>query len=123
MNDEKEHYLVWSIDCTKIFDSSIIPELQGYNGNYYSCKIFVDGNLLHDTYISKGQYDYLKNNQSEWNLKYFRLGRCSMSQEGYWHYSKMHTYCMRLYNKGLSEEEIMNNYNTTKAYYSAVIEN
>lgn len=25
--------------------------------------------------------------------------------------------------EGLSEEEIMNNYNTTKAYYSAVIEN
>lgn len=46
-----------------------------------------------------------------------------MGNHGYWHYAKMQTYCMRLYNRGLSEEEIMNNYNTTKAYYSAVIEN
>lgn len=44
-----------------------------------------------------------------------------MGNHGYWHYAKMQTYCMRLYNRGLSEEEIMNNYNTTKAYYSAII--
>lgn len=123
MGDGNVHYWVWSLDCTKTYNSSTTPELEGYEGDFYSSKIFVDGEILYDTYYSVEHYDYLKNNQEKLNLKYFTVGRCSMSEEGWWHYSKMNTYCMRLYNKGLSEEEIIENYNTTKAYYSAIIGN
>ena len=123
MRDGNVHYWVWSLDCTKTYNSLTTPELEGYEGDFYSSKIFVDGEILYDTYYSKEQYDFLRNNQESLNLKYFTVGRCSMNKNGWWHYSKMNTYCMRLYNKGLSEEEIIENYNTTKAYYSAIIGN
>lgn len=117
------HYIVWSIDCTKIYNSSNTSELNGFNGDFYNIKMFVDGNLEYNTYYSIEQYDYLKNNKDTLNLKYFTIGRCSAGSYGYWHYAKMNIYCMRLYNRGLSEEEIIDNYNTTKAYYSAIIGN
>ena len=123
MRDGNVHYWVWSLDCTKTYNSLTTPELEGYEGDFYSSKIFVDGEILYDTFYSKIHYDSLKERQGEWNLKYFTIGRCSSDTEGYWNYVKTNTYCMRLYNRGLSEEEIIDNYNTTKAYYSAVIEN
>ena len=121
IDDGSIHYWMWSIDCSKVYNSATTPELKGYDGNFYSSKIFLDGEVLYDTYYSKEQYDTIESNKDILDLKYFTIGRCSMSSEGWWHYSKMNTYCMRLYNRGLSEEEIMNNYNTTKAYYSAII--
>lgn len=57
------------------------------------------------------------------DLKYITLGRMAINSESNWRYSKMQTYCMRLYNRGLSTEEMLENYNITKAYYSAVIGN
>ena len=123
IRDGNIHYFVLSIDCTEIYNFTNTSELEGYEGDFYSSKVFVDGELVYDTYYSTEQYDDLKNNQETLNLKYFTLGRCSMSSNGWWHYAKMHTYCMRLYNRGLSEEEITENYNTTKAYYSSIIGN
>lgn len=123
VRDGKIHYWVWSIDCTEVYNASITSELEGYKGDFYSSKIFVDGELLYDTYYSKQQYDYLKNSQNSWHLKYFTIGRCTRYTNNWWHYAKMKTYCMRLYNRGLSEGEIIDNYNKTKAYYSAVIAN
>lgn len=116
-------YFVISINCTEVYNSSNTAELEEYEGDFYSIKIFVDGEFVYDTYYSKSQYDELKENQDRLNLKYFTIGRCSMNHSGWWHYAKSNIYCMRLYNRGLSEEEIMENYNTTKAYYSAIIEN
>lgn len=117
------HYFVYSIDCSETYNSSTTTELEGYEGDFYSLKVFVDGSFLYDTYYSIYQYDQLKEYQNNPDPKYFIIGRCSGGWAGYWHYSKMQTYCMRLYNRGLSEEEIIDNYNTTKAYYSAVIGN
>lgn len=118
--DGESHYWVWSLDCSEIYNSSTTPELEDYEGNFYSSKVFVDGELLYDTYYSKEQYDYLKNNQDSLKLRYFTIGRCSMTSAGWWYYTKMQTYCMRLYNRGLSADEIIDNYNVTKAYYSAI---
>ena len=123
IRDGQIHYWVWLVDCTEVYNSSTTPELEGYQGDFYSSQIFVDGQILYDTYYSKSQYDYLKNYQDSLKLKYFTIGRCTATEDDWWNYAKMQTYCMRLYNRGLSEEEIIDNYNTTKAYYSAVIGN
>lgn len=123
LEDENIHYCTISIDCSNTYNSSTISELEGYEGEFYSCKVFIDGTIVYDTYYSTAQYDELEKNQDILNLKYSTVGRCGGGMPGYWHYSKMQTYCMRLYNRGLSEEEIIDNYNTTKAYYSAIIGN
>ena len=46
-----------------------------------------------------------------------------MNEEGDWHYSKMNTYALRLYSRGLTEQETKDNYNKSVAYYDSVINN
>lgn len=46
-----------------------------------------------------------------------------MSNEGWWHYSKMNIYALRLYNKGLDENEVKENYNKTVVYYNSIKSN
>ena len=117
------HYWTWSLNTNSIYNSSNTEELKNYEGDFYSSKVFIDGEIVYDTYYSKAQYDNAIKNLNNNNSKYITLGRMAVNTENIWHYSKMKTYSMRLYNRGLSEEEIIDNYNTTKAYYSAVIEN
>lgn len=57
------------------------------------------------------------------NLSYFCIGRSSMNKEGDWHYSKMNTYALRLYSRGLTEQEAKDNYNKSVAYYDSIINN
>lgn len=40
-----------------------------------------------------------------------------MSNDGMWHYSKLNTYTLRLYNRALSEEEIKENNNLSVKYH------
>jgi len=46
-----------------------------------------------------------------------------MNKEGDWHYSKMNTYALRLYSRGLTEQEAKDNYNKSVAYYDSIINN
>ena len=43
-----------------------------------------------------------------------------MSQEGWWHYSKMNAYTLRLYNRALTSDEVTNNYNKSIAYHESL---
>ena len=43
-----------------------------------------------------------------------------MDCNGSWHYSKMNAYSIKLYNRGLSAEEVKNNYNKAVAYHNAL---
>lgn len=53
-------------------------------------------------------------------LKYFCIGRSSMDSNGYWHYSKTNAYSIKLYNRGLSAEEVKDNYNKAVAYHNTL---
>ena len=44
-----------------------------------------------------------------------------MSNPGWWFYTKMNTYTLRLYNRGLTEQEVKDNYEKTVGYYNSVI--
>ena len=43
-----------------------------------------------------------------------------MDNNGCWHYSKMNAYSIKLYNRGLSAEEVKDNYNKAVAYHNAL---
>ena len=41
-----------------------------------------------------------------------------MDKSGAWHYSKMNAYSIKLYNRGLNEQEVKENYNKSVAYHN-----
>lgn len=87
---------------------------------YYKQTLYIDGEKTeYDGGLNKEQWDDFVNTNGNLNaLNYFCIGRSSMSNEGWWHYSKMNCYSMRLYSRGLTSQEVKNNYNKTIAYYS-----
>ena len=101
---ETPHYLAVSIDTSKVYEE-----------NSYRLAIYVD-----DEPVKEGKYPI-----SSWEtfeeeleeLNYFCIGRCSFHAAGYWHYSKMNCYALRLYNRGLTDEEIRQSIEDTKKYH------
>ena len=87
---------------------------------YYKQIMYMDGNKLYEGNYNKKSWDKFVNENIN-DLKYFCIGRSSMQTEGAWHYSKMNAYTLKLYNRGLSEEEIKNNYNKSVAYHDALL--
>ena len=43
-----------------------------------------------------------------------------MHADGWWHYSKMNAYTLRLYNHALSSEEVKDNYAKSVAYHESL---
>ena len=84
---------------------------------YYKQTLYLNGEKTeYDGGYNKAQWDYFVNNYLN-GLKYFCIGRCSMGNAGYWHYSKMSCYSLKLYNKGLSQEDVETSYKKTVAYH------
>ena len=51
------------------------------------------------------------------NLNYFCIGRSSFGHDGAWMYSKMNAYSIKLYSRGLNDQEVKDNYNKSVAYH------
>ncbi len=81
--------------------------------------MYLNGEKLYEGGYNKKQWEYFINNRLD-SLKYFCIGRCSMSHEGYWHYSKMNAYTLRLYNKALSESQVKDNYKKSVTYHENI---
>ena len=41
-----------------------------------------------------------------------------MAYDGWWHYSNLNVYSLKLYNRALNEQEIKENYDKTIAYHN-----
>ncbi len=41
-----------------------------------------------------------------------------MNEKNSWHYSKMNAYSIKLYNRGLNDQEVKENYNKAVAYHN-----
>lgn len=82
--------------------------------NTVTQKIYRDGELLAQGDLSNEYYSNFVNEAK--NSRYIELGRCSMSNESNWCYTKGDIYCSRLYNKALSSDEVKANVTKTKIY-------
>lgn len=83
---------------------------------YYKGTLYIDGNKKYEGLYDKRKWDYFASKVLN-QLNYFCIGRSSMSNDGMWHYSKLNTYTLRLYNRALSEEEIKENNNLSVKYH------
>lgn len=109
---EKKHYYTITLNTKDVYK---IGEEE-----YYKQTMYMDGNKLYEGNYNKKNWDEFVNKYLS-TLKYFCIGKSSMDKDGAWHYSKMNTYTLKLYNRGLNEEEVKNNYNKSVAYHNALL--
>lgn len=100
-----------SLDDEIYISISINP---GNDESNASQTIFMNNIFIGNGWLSQTYYDYFVENIK--SSKYIELGRCSWTWEGNWCYPKGLCYCTRLYNEGLSVEDIQKNYDKTVAY-------
>lgn len=108
---EKAYYTI-SLDSSRNYSNE---------EGFYKATCYKNGIKIYEGKYDKENWKDFKN--SIQGLKYFCIGRSSMSNEGWWHYSKMNIYALRLYNKGLDENEVKENYNKTVVYYNSIKSN
>ena len=99
---DEELYFTISINCT---------------GESYTHTLYANGNKLYEGKYNKLCWDHFVNVQLS-SLKYFCIGRSSMAYDGWWHYSNLNVYSLKLYNRALNEQEIKENYDKTIAYHN-----
>ena len=116
------HNIAYPIDYSfkdKIYFTITLDTTNSYEKDgeeYYKQLVYLNGKKIYEAGYNKKQWDSFINNELE-NLNTFCIGRCSMSYDGYWHYSKMNAYTLRLYNHALSKEEVKDNYDKSVAYH------
>ena len=86
---------------------------------YYKQTLYINGKKFLEGGYNKNNWEYFINNNLK-NLNYFCIGRSSLGEDGWWHYSDMNTYTLRLYNKALSSEEVEYNYQKSTAYHESL---
>ena len=77
-------------------------------------KIYMDGNFVAEGWLEECYWNSFINMAK--NLNYIELGRVTMVSPSNWCYMKGSCYATRIYNRALSSEEILLNYNKTKLY-------
>lgn len=92
----------------------ITVEFEPKNNSRTIQRIYVDGKLLAEGWIEECYWkSFIEMNKS---LKYIEVGRCNMTSASNWCYMNGICYATRIYNKTISQEEIISNYNKTKLY-------
>ncbi len=94
-------------------------KLIGEKGKFYNQSIYINGKKFTEGNYNKKVWDLFCNEEIS-DLKYFCVGRSSMNTDGYWHYSKMNAYCLRLYSRALTEDEVNKNYEKSVQYHSLI---
>ena len=104
IQSNKEVYFTITLNCTQ---------------NNYIHTLYANGEKLYEGNFNNIYWNnFVKDDLQK--LKYFCIGRSSMDNNGCWHYSKMNAYSIKLYNRGLSAEEVKDNYNKAVVYHNAL---
>ena len=112
-----EYNMREDIYCTITVDTSSSYKKEGEE--YYRQILYLNGEKFLEGGYNKKAWDSFINNDLD-SLNYFGIGRSSMHNDGWWHYSKMNAYTLRLYNHALSEEEVKDNYTKSVAYHESL---
>ncbi len=110
---DKELYVTITLDTSHSF---IKDEVEYYKQTFYR-----NGEILYVGGYNKKQWDAFVHDDLD-KLQYFCIGRSSMTSEGWWHYSRMNAYTLRLYNQALSKEQVKENYEKSKVYHESLMQ-
>lgn len=122
ISDETYHNIIYPINYTQgniiyftvTLDTSNSYEKDGIE--YYKQTLYINGEKFLEGGYNKKNWEYFINNDLK-NLNHFCIGRSSLEEDGWWHYSKMNAYTLRLYNRALNGEEVKDNYQKSKDYH------
>ena len=112
--EKKKVYYTVTLNCNEIYSEN--------QDEYYNATCYKDGKKVYEGKYNKKSWNHFVTYDLS-SLNYFCVGRSSMTEDGYWHYSKMNAYALRLYSRGLTEQEVKENYNKSVAYYDSIINN
>lgn len=110
-NKGNDIYFAISLDCSDHYNKD--------GQEYYKQTFYINGEKIYEGGYNKISWESFINEYLE-KLHYFCIGRASREKNGWWHYSKMNVYSLRLYSRGLNENEISENYKKSKAYYETI---
>ncbi len=104
------------IYITITLDTSDSYDIEGKEDKFFKQNVYVNGSkLCEGGYNEKNWNSFVETSLNE--LNYFCIGRSSMGEGGWWHYSKMKAYSLRLYSKALNEDEVNANYEKATNYH------
>lgn len=83
-------------------------------------KYFINGVKIGEVSVTRAYIDRFKELEEN-RIDAYNLGRSSMSIDGYWHYGGMNCYSLRLYNRSLTDNEALANYNATVSYHQFLL--
>ena len=86
-----------------------------YSHKDLTYSIYKDGKLLKKAVLAKSYWEDFKNNEIP-KIEYFRIGRARWN--GITGYYNGLIYSVRIYNKALSSEEVLENYNKAVLYHN-----
>ena len=106
-----EIYFTITLDTTSSYEKD--------GEEYYKQIVYLNGEkFLEGGYNKKQWDDFIKRYLN--SLNNFCIGRCSMNTAGWWNYSKMNAYTLRLYNHALNSDEVADNYAKSVAYHEGL---
>ena len=79
--------------------------------------VYKDGKKILNSFLNKLNYDTYFQGNSLSDITEIAIGTCSMESSTWWHFPEMDCYSMRLYNRDLTESEVLANYNATVSYH------
>ena len=109
---EKVYYTI-TLDCTQDYSDA--------EPDYFKQICYVNGEKKYEGKYNKASWENFLNKCID-ELSYFCVGRCSMSRDGWWHYTNMNTYALRLYSRALTEKEVGENYQKSVVYHETITE-
>ncbi len=99
---------------------SINPSSNNDEDDLPTQTVYVNGKKIDSSFLGKQYYEKFVTGLD--SLNYLDIGRCSQDLPGHWFYQKGLCYCLRLYNKGLSDEEVQANYDTTTEFHKYMLD-
>jgi hypothetical protein len=120
-NQTGQYYKIPEYNETKAYYIQIIfnPNITySENGKeYISQKVYINGEKIVDGKLIKKVWDSFINEGKDISFLW-QVGRnCSAPSQNGWAYGKLQARAIRLYNKAISDEDALLNYNATVAYY------
>jgi len=80
-------------------------------------KFYINGEIIDETSFDKNYYQEQTNIGDLYEGLIYNIGRATAAGSSFWHYLKGSIYSLKLYNVGLTDEEVKANYNTTLEYH------
>ncbi len=113
IDKNEDIFLTFSINTSESIDVNGV--------DYYISGLYENGKKIIEAKYSKSAWDAFLDSPGWKDSSLFQIGRVMAVSNGHWAYSTLDVYALRLYNKGLSDGDIMKSYDDTVAAHNKLV--